>query len=503
MQVYQFKMWGKSFAVDIGSGNFFEVDKIAAEAITLLHRYPEREVMHRLSGKYEYESVAVAIRNLSKLKKKRILFSPVQVKNDRDIERKITDVTLNIVNNCNLRCRYCWNQSGAYGGFFTGKQKMEEKVAFKAVNLLIKESKGAKDLVVDFYGGEPLLNFNLIRETVEYCRKIQKKKKINFRFLLATNGTLLTEERAKFLIENGVDIAVSLDGSKKIQDVQRPFPDGRGSFEVIIDNINSLKGKYRRRIVGRATFTPYYTKIISTFKFLRGLGFERIEVCESEKAGYGLESNNQFFFSGPDGLRKLKSLYYNLAIFYTQEIIKGSLAYENTYFNRFFKQLSRLYHIQSVVGTCSAGFSLIAVDMDGSLYPCTAFIGIPECRIGTVNNGINEKKLKNFTAIKISSSDACNKCWARRICRGCGSCYNLNYFANKNLREPNPYYCELFRYKTKLMIAMISEMSKKDPQLLDKVLIPEYYATRGKRKGEKYAKNTLSKASEVSLAFYK
>lgn len=474
-------MWGENFAVDIESGNFFEVDKVASEAINLLHRYSEQEVAQRVSEKYGREYTTTAIRNLFRLKKKRMLFSSKQTK-DIGIQRKITDLTLNITNSCNLRCRYCWNQWGSYGDYYGKNQKMNYRVSTQGVDLLIAESKGAKDLVIDFYGGEPLLNFELMKKTIEYCKKIKDAKKINFRFLLATNGTLLSKEKAEFLIENGVDIAVSLDGSRDTQNIQRPFCDGKGSFDVIMENMNSLKKDYRRRIVGRATFTPYSTKVIETFNFLRSLGFERIEVCESEKAGYGLESKNQFFFTGPKGINRLKSLYYKLAIFYTQEIIKGNLTYENTYFNRFFKQLSRLYHIQSIVGTCSAGYSLMAVDIDGSIYPCTAFVGIPQFKIGTVKTRINDLKLKTFLATKIYLSDVCNKCWAKRICRGCGSCYNLNYFTNKNLGQPDNYYCELFRYKTKLMIAMISEITKKNQQSLDRVLVPEYYVTRGRKK---------------------
>lgn len=480
MQVYQFKMWGKNFAVDVESGNFFEADEIASEAISLMQHYSEKEVTERLAHKHDKKAAALTLNNLAKLKRNKMLFS-LRQEPEADLKRKITDLTLNIVNSCNLRCRYCWNEAGSYGRSRPNYKKMNEETAFKAVNLLIKEAKGADDLVVDFYGGEPLLNFELIKKTIEFCRDIQRKKKINFRFLLATNGTLLTKERGEYLIGNGVDIAVSLDGPKKIQDKQRPFPDGEGSFKVIKDNINSLRQDYRSRIVGRATFTPFSTKIIETFKFLRNFGFERIEVCESEKAGYGLKSKNKFFFTGAEGLRRLKALYYNLAIFYTDEIIKGNLTYENTYFNRFFKQLSRLYHIQSIVGSCSAGFSLMAVDIDGSIYPCTAFVGVPQFSIGKVKSGISEDKLKAFLGNKVSSSGFCNSCWAKRICRGCGSCYNLNYFSNKNTGKPDPYYCELFRYKTKLMMAMIAKIARNNPQALNKVLIPEYYATRGRK----------------------
>lgn len=482
MKIYQFKMWGKQFAVDSGTGNFFETDKIASDAIKLFNKYPdEATVIAKLKKVYAPQAVIRAIRSLSSLSEKGLLLTQHKTA-DKKMPRRITDLTLNIVNSCNLRCRYCWNEAGAYGHSINKIQNMPFSVARKAVDLLIKESKGAQDLVVDFYGGEPLLNYQLIKEVIAYCKKIEKRKQVKFHFLLATNATLLDKEKGNFLVENGVDIAVSIDGPRKIQDSQRPFPDGRGSFEAIIHNLNSLKKGYLNQLVGRATFTPYSTRVVSTFRFLRSLGFDRIEVCESEKAGYGLDLNNQFFFSGLEGVRRLKTIYSTLARFYAQEIIKGKLNYKNTYFNRFFKQLSRLYHIQSIVGSCSAGFSLMAVDMDGGIYPCTAFVGMPQFKIGSVTSGIQETKIGLFLDTKILSNKACAQCWAKKICRGCGSCYNLNYFSNKNLKQPNPYYCELFRYKTKLMIAMIAFVSQKYPSLLNNVLIPEYFAARGKRK---------------------
>ncbi|PIQ86001.1 MAG: hypothetical protein COV73_05220 [Candidatus Omnitrophica bacterium CG11_big_fil_rev_8_21_14_0_20_43_6] len=477
--IYQFEMWGKKFAVDVRGGNFFEVDALASEVIELMEDYSREEIIKKLGTRYGHKKVVAAVSNLSKLRRKNLIFCS-QESPEVIVKRRITDLTLNIVNSCNLRCRYCWNDRGSYGADSDSSQMMSKQTAFKAIDLLVKESKGARDLVIDFYGGEPLLNFDLIKEVIEYCNKIKHTKKINFRFLLATNATLLTKETGEFLIKNGVDIAVSLDGSRKIQDAQRPFFDGRGSFDAVLENIKSIRQDYRKRLVGRATFTPYSTDLTKTFNFLRNLGFDRIEMCESEKAGYGLETSNQFFFSGSKGLSRLKSIYNKLARFYARQVVKGNLTYENTYFNRFFKQLSRLYHIQSVVGTCSAGFSLMSVDIDGSIYPCTAFVGVEKFKIGNVKCGIKEKKLKDFFKIRISSSESCKKCWARRLCRGCGSCYNLNYFLNKNISQPDPYYCELFRYKTKLMIAMIALINQKNPLLLDKVLIPEYYVTRGK-----------------------
>ncbi|MDO8602518.1 MAG: SPASM domain-containing protein [Candidatus Omnitrophota bacterium] len=483
MGVHQFKILHKSLAVDIESGNFFETDDVISDAIMLMPSHVKKEVEGKLSGKYPGRKLNGLIDKLYDLKKRRALFSPPCRKKEK-LSRKITDLTLNITDHCNLRCKYCWNQAGTYGDSLSGGSKMRRETAFKAVDLLIKESGAAPDLVVDFYGGEPLANFSLIKDVVYYCKEINKKrkKKINFRFLLATNGTLLSKEIGEFLIDNNVDIAVSLDGPQSIQDAQRPFLDGRGSFNTIMNNLRSLSKDYRKRIVGRATFTPYSMDVIKTFKFLSNLGFDRIEICESEKAGYGLETDTQSFFCGKEGVEKLKGIYEKLAVFYTKGILSGRLTYDNTYFNRFFKQLSRLYHIQSVVGTCSAGFSLMAVGQSGTIYPCTAFVGVPQFEIGSVDTGIDEKKLNAFLNIRICSSKSCEKCWAKRICMGCGSCYNLNYFTGKDAKEPNPYYCELFRHKTKLMMGMIAEISGKKNRLLDEVLIPEFYAARGRRK---------------------
>lgn len=483
-QVYQFKMWGHRFAVDVESGNFFEIDKLVSDAISLIVRYSEQEVQEQLTAKYGMKAARGAIDNIKKLKQAKLLFYSSGNRKVLETKREISDLTLNIVNNCNLRCGYCWNRSGAYSKI-EKKRMMNSKIAFQAIDLLIKESSGKKDLVIDFYGGEPLLNYGLIRDVVGYCRSSAAENRKKFRFLLATNGTLLNFNKAKFLIENGVDVAVSLDGSRQIQDKQRPFKNGEGSYDTIMDNLHSFDANLRRRLVARATFTPKSLSVIRTFKFLRGLGFDRIEICESEKAGYGLnEVATDFFFSGEEGLKELKILYYRLAGYYTEQMLRGNLTYENTYFNRFFKQLSRLYHIQSIVGTCSAGFSQIAVDVSGNLYPCTAFIGLPSFRIGSTTKGVDENKLSKFLDTRITSSKDCSICWARKICQGCGSCYNLNYFLSNDLLKPDYFYCELFRYKTKLMMAMISSITEKRPELLDEVLIPEYYATRGRVKSK-------------------
>lgn len=480
--VYKFSLWGMKFAVDSESGNFFEIDDVAYDTLEFFTALSEDRIIEKLSFKYGAAAIKKAIMNIACLKRKGAIFSkgrPSNLKFGRDI----TDLTLNVTDGCNLACSYCWNRGGAYSRKKKKNPFMSKDTALSSVNVLVKESNKARDLVVDFYGGEPLLNYPVIKEVILYCQAIAKQAKKRFRFLLATNGTLFDREKAVFLMENGVDVAISIDGPENIQDKQRPFLNGEGSFSAVIKNIRSLPERLRRRLVARATFTPYSTSIVETFNYLRGLGFGRIEICESERAGYNLTKSKQnFFFNKREGLELLKSLYVKLANYYTDEILKRRLNYENTYFNRFFKQLSRLYHIQSISGSCSAGSSQIAVDIDGKIYPCTAFIGIRRYSIGHVNKDVMTTRVNNFLGTRETLSPKCLACWAKSICQGCGSCYNINYFTSKNLNEPNPHYCELFLHKTKLMIAMLSRIGKQKPFLLDEVLIPEYYSTRGRNR---------------------
>ncbi len=480
--IYQFSIWGMRFVVDTESGNFFEIDDIASDALNLFTTNREREITERLSLRYPKSAIKSAIRNINLLKNKGVIFSNSKPSNS-NFKREVTDLTLNVTDGCNLACNYCWNKGGSYTRRKRKNPLMPKETALRAVNVLVKESNNAADLVIDFYGGEPLLNYTVMQEVILYCRAIAKKVKKRFRFLLATNGTLFDKNKAVFLMENGVDVAISIDGPKGIQDKQRPFSTGGGSFDAIMKNIEALPNRLRHRLVARATFTPYSASIVETFKYLRNLGFERIEICESERAGYNLtDERKEYFFNKKEGLELLKALYTKLSDYYTQEVLREKLDYENTYFNRFFKQLSRLYHIQSISGSCSAGSSQIAVDIDGWIYPCTAFIGIKRYSIGHVNKDVMTKRVNNFLNTRKTLSPKCSACWAKSICQGCGSCYNINYFTSKNLNEPNPHYCELFLHKTKLMIAMLSRIGKQKPFLLDEVLIPEYYSTRGRNR---------------------
>lgn len=468
---YKFRKWGRNFAIDCSSGIFFELDKLGWDAIGLIDEDKDGKAVSILSSKYDPKAVKTVVQKL-----KRLINDGVIPSSGKKIEvpnpsvPKFFYLTLNLINDCNLVCKYCWNDSGSYSRQ-NEHLKMGEDIAFKAVDLLIEGSGNKKELVVDLYGGEPILNFELVKKVVRYCKSREKEAKKEFHFLLATNGTLLTPGKAKFLDDNGADIAISIDGEKEIQDKMRPFRNGNGTYDVIMKNLEKIPTGLKKRMVARATVTPFNPKIVEIFKFLRSLGFERIEICETEDVCFGIKREKaKYFFKDKKNVDVLKQEYERLAKFYVEEILVGSFNYYNIYFNRFFKMLARLYHQNKIWGCCSAGIGQIAVDAKGDIYPCTTFLDIKAFKIGDVFKGIDPNLKSILLDSEITNSASCNKCFAKVLCKGAGSCYNINYYYNKSITEPVDEYCDIFRFKTKLMIAVIAEINEKKPHLLPKLL---------------------------------
>ncbi len=468
---YRFEQWDKKFAIDNRTGNFFEVDKLGWDAIGVLDNNPIGKAVEILSAKYDPKAVKAAVASLKDLIDDKVKPSKSKVaKKSTPSAPKFFYVTLNLINECNLVCKYCWNDSGSYSKE-DEHLKMGEDIAFKAVDLLIKGSGNKKELVVDLYGGEPTLNFELVKKVVNYCKSREKDSKKEFHFLLATNGTMLTPEKAKFLDDNGVDIAISIDGEKEMQDKMRPFRSGEGTYDIIMKNLDKIPAGLRKRMVARATVTPFNPKIVEIFKTLRGLGFERIEICETEDVCFGMKREKaKYFFKNKKDVEVLKHEYERLAKFYVDEIIAGSFNYYNIYFNRFFKMLARLYHQNKIWGCCSAGIGQIAVDAKGDIYPCTTFLDIKAFKIGDVFKGIDQSSKRILLDSEITTSASCDKCFAKVLCKGAGSCYNINYYFNKSITEPVEDFCDIFRFKTKLMIAVIAAINAKKPHLLSELL---------------------------------
>lgn len=410
---------------------------------------------------------------------------------------KLTDLTLNLTSDCNLRCLYCWNDQGKYTNkqFLKGRAKnsqraknikcanMKIETALKAVDVLVKSKGADRDLVVDFYGGEPLLNLKTLLATVDYCRKNQAKWKVNFHFLLATNGTLLTPQVAGQLLNRGVQIAVSIDGPKVVHDRNRPFIDRSGSFDAVVSNLKKMPKPVMKRLVGRTTVTPFFTDMVKLYEHLKKLGFERIEIFESEDACHKiLPVQESSFFASEENYKLLYRAYEKLALRYIDNVVSGRLDYSKTFFNRFFKLMQRLYYSSEVSGGCPAARGQIAVSIDGGIYPCTSFLGIKRFSLGNVERGINFNKFSKFITQAHKRFENCKKeCSLFTLCRSTGSCLNVNYFFNADPAVPHKTSCELFAEKLFLATATLAILSEKIPNRLEKLFGFDPVGRRGNK----------------------
>ncbi|MFH1061628.1 MAG: radical SAM protein [Candidatus Omnitrophota bacterium] len=488
---YLFQKLGRYFAVSTVSGDFYDISE---QTYTALRKWneqlsclakPEEAIADKLA---QAENIPDDIIKAFPLVKPESL-----VKLSNAEKYNISDLTLNLTSSCNLACIYCWNDQGKYSdNSFASAQtpipahqqnveKMSIKTAQAAVDMFVQQrDPGTKNLLIDFYGGEPLLNLETMRFVISYVQKNEAKWGVRIRFLLATNATLLTPSIAEELLNNGVQIAVSLDGPKEVQDKNRPFSDGTGSFDTIYANLKSMAPETLKRLVGRATVTPAYCDMVNLYKSLKAVGFERIELFESEDACHRINPTRQtMFFNTPEQYAELCREYERLALLYIEEVENGFLDYRKTFFNRFFKLMQRLYYQQEVSGGCPAGRGQIAVSLDGKIFPCTAFIGVDKFEIGSVDQGINQDKYKAFIKKADKRIEHCQECKLFSLCRATGSCLNLNHYYCGDMCKPYEIGCKFFTFKIELAIAALSILSDKIPDSLEDLFGNDPVGERG------------------------
>ncbi len=489
--VYLFKRLGQYIGVSTEKGDFYDLSPEAYHAlgrwnnaINATSQSLSQEIANELARKC---SVPPDISNLFPPRGEKDLS-----REDRDVSSYITDLTLNITSGCNLRCIYCWNDQGKYSNtdfeqssssVKSGDQKesdMSLGTAHKAVDLLLKLCGDEKRLVVDFYGGEPLEKVEVLKEIVRYCRQKEKDHGVSFHFLLATNGTLLKPSIAKDLIDSGVQIAVSIDGPKNIHDNNRPYENRKGSFDTIAKNLKNMPDYVKKRLVGRTTVTPFFSDMVALYKNLRDLGFERIELFESEDACHKITPQREdIFFKTGQEYQKLFKEYERLALLYIDQVTEGFLDYRKTFFNRFFKLMQKLYYNHEVSGGCPAATGQIAVSGDGNIYPCTSFLGVERFSLGNVHKGIDKFKHDAFIKAIDRRFNFCCDCDLFSVCRTTGSCLNVNYYFNNDLAVPHRRSCELFIEKLKLAMTALVILTEKIPDRLEELFGFDPVGSRG------------------------
>jgi len=430
--LHKYEQNGFKIVVDVNSGTVHVVDQTIWD---ILDCYPGSidNIIGKLKNKYEEQSIREAYAELNELNKQGLLcaddaYMDKVINEKRETHTKA--LCLNIAHDCNIRCGYCFASTGDYHG---GRKLMPFSVASKAIDFLLATSGTRKRLEVDFFGGEPLMNFDVVKQTVLYAKEREKEYSKRIGFTVTTNATLLNKEIEEFINEYMDNVVLSIDGRKQVNDRLRKYTDGRGTYDSIMPKIKSLvESRGDKSYYIRGTFTANNLDFSSDVLHLADMGFREISiepvVAEKEK-GYALREEH---------LPKIYEEYDKLARKYIEynENGKGFKYYH------FLMDLDGGPCIYKRVSACGSGVEYFAVTPDGELYPCHQFVGRQEYLLGDVWKGVTNKEIQEeFSKNTVYHKEKCRECWAKFYCSG-GCQANAAAF-NKDLRKPYDLECSL------------------------------------------------------------
>ena len=364
---------------------------------------------------------------------KEMLFAPMteNFKVVAEEEPVIKSLCLNIAHDCNLRCQYCFASQGDYD---THKRElMSFDVAKHAVDLLIKSTEGKRQhCEIDFFGGEPLMNFGVVKQTIEYIREQEKIHDKVFKLSLTTNGMLLDPAKVKYLTDNHISLILSLDGRPEVHDRMRPDAGGHGSYKTCADNqVYAAKHRNGEEYYVRGTYTKYNLDFTKDVEHMADLGFEGLsmEPVVGDDLSYAITD---------DDLPRIYEEYDRLADFYLKRMDEG----RPFIYYHFIMDLYRGPCIAKRLRGCGAGHEYMCVVPNGDIYPCHQFVGQDDYVIGNVYDGVTNTELPPlFRDMHVLNKPICCDCWAKFFCSG--GCHANNIKYGGNIQTPYELSCKI------------------------------------------------------------
>ncbi|MBO4903842.1 MAG: thioether cross-link-forming SCIFF peptide maturase [Lachnospiraceae bacterium] len=444
--VHQYKNNGFNIVMDVESGSVHVVDDIVYDLVRVLDEYSKTNSIRTVIDEDNIEAVAYEeIR--SYLKEKLASYDEELIREAYEEtayliedERLFTDdlfedniagiigrepvlkaLCLHVAHDCNLACRYCFAGEGEYHG---DRQLMSFEVGKKALDLLVRSSKNRRNLEVDFFGGEPLMNFEVVKQLVEYGRSLEDKYDKKFRFTLTTNGVLLDDEILDFANKEMGNLVLSLDGRPEVHDRMRPRRGGQGSYDQIVPKfIKAAKSRDQMNYYVRGTYTRYNTDFAEDVKHIAELGFEQISVepvVAPLSEDYSLRDED---------IPKLCEQYDILAKYMLKRKKEG----KGFNFFHFMIDLSGGPCAYKRISGCGSGTEYLAVAPNGDLYPCHQFVGMSDFLMGNVDTGVENTELSGkFRRCNVYSRQECRNCFAKYYCSGGCAANAYNYSGDIN-----------------------------------------------------------------------
>lgn len=442
--IHQYKNNGYNIVLDVNSGSVHVVDELVYDVIALLDAgKTAEEIKTQLSGTYKAEDIAEALEECDELKEAGVLFT-------EDIyENAITDykarktvvkaLCLHIAHDCNLACRYCFAEEGEYHG---RRALMSYEVGKKALDFLIANSGSRRNLEVDFFGGEPLMNWQVVKDLVKYGREQEKLHDKNFRFTLTTNGVLLNDEIMEFCNQEMANVVLSVDGRKEVHDFMRPFRKGAGSYDLVMPKFKKFaESRNQQKYYVRGTFTHYNLDFSNDVLHFADEGFEQISVepvVAPESEDYAIKKED---------IPQILAEYDKLAA----EMVKREKEGRGFTFFHYMLDLSGGPCVYKRLSGCGSGTEYLAVTPWGDLYPCHQFVGIEKYLMGNVDEGITKPEIVDeFKCCNVYTKEKCKNCFAKFYCSG--GCAANSYNFHGTIQDAYDIGCELQRKRVECAI---------------------------------------------------
>ncbi|MGN1074303.1 MAG: thioether cross-link-forming SCIFF peptide maturase [Eubacteriales bacterium] len=450
--VHQYKLNGCNIVLDTCSGSVHSVDEVAYDMIALYPDHGRGEIIAEMLQKYggrpdvTEEDLRACMDDIETLVRTGRLytpdtFAPMAGEFKARSGNVIKALCLHVAHTCNLNCSYCFASQGKYHG---ERALMSFETGRRALDFLIENSGSRRNLEVDFFGGEPLMNWDVVKQLVAYARSVEKEKGKNFRFTLTTNGMLIDDDVIDFANREMANVVLSLDGRREIHDATRVDYAGNGSYDRIVPKFQKLvasrggKGYYMR-----GTFThrnPDFTKDVL---HMADLGFTELSMEPVVAAP------DDPMALTPEDLEIVKAQYELLA----QEMIRRRREGRGFTFYHYMIDLTAGPCIYKRISGCGSGTEYMAVTPWGDLYPCHQFVGEERFRLGDIWHGVtNEALREEFRGCNAYARPECADCWAKLYCSG--GCAANAYHASGSIRGVYPAGCELFRKRIECAIMM-------------------------------------------------
>lgn len=456
--IHQYKNNGYNIVLDVYSGAVHVVDELCYDVIACLNEENEAHtpetlqegktfegLKNALQDTYSEEELKDALDDVTELAKNGQLFAKDEYEClIEDVKKRKTVVKalcLHIAHDCNLACKYCFAEEGEYHG---RRALMSYEVGKQALDFLIANSGNRKNLEVDFFGGEPLMNWQVVKDLVAYGREQEKIHNKNFRFTLTTNGVLLDDEIMEFANKEMANVVLSIDGRKEVHDFMRPFRKGAGSYDLVVPKFQKFaKSRGEKSYYARGTFTRHNLDFSEDVLHLADLGFDQISVepvVADEKEEYALKWED---------VPKICEEYDKLA----KEMIKRKKEGKGFNFFHFMIDLTGGPCVYKRLSGCGSGTEYLAVTPWGDLYPCHQFVGEEKYLMGNVWDGVKRTDLcKEFKNCNVYAKEKCQNCFAKFYCSG--GCAANSYNFHGSINDVYELGCELQRKRVECAIML-------------------------------------------------